>query len=222
MSKYQVAIVDDESAHIQKIRRILYDLETDNYTDPQKFLETIKAGKRYDVLFLDILMPGMDGMSLARELRELDEDMLLIFITSQIEFMQIGYEVRAFRYLLKEQIEAGLPKIWQEIEAELQRKQDAYFTCEFDRQTFRCPLKDVLYLESSLRKILLHTEKEIIAFYGKLDDLEEVYPGMIRIHKSYLVNRRHIRSISAGLVVLSNGEMLNVSRKYASLVEEMQ
>lgn len=222
MRNYRVAVCDDETIHIQKIRSILYDLETDNYTCPKQLLEAISAGKRYDVLFLDILMPDLDGITLAKEIRELDEDMILVFITSQIEFMQTGYEVRAFRYLLKDQIDAGLPKIWQDIEAELQKKQDAYITYEFERKTCRYPVRDVLYLESSLRKIILHTRQETAVFYGKLDELEASCSGFVRIHKSYLVNRQHIRTISAGLVVLSNGEMLNVSRKYASVAEEMQ
>lgn len=64
-------------------------------------------------------MPEIDGISLARELRELDEDMLIIFITSKIEFMQTGYEIKAFRYLLKDQIDTVLSKIWKDIEKEL-------------------------------------------------------------------------------------------------------
>ncbi len=106
--QYKIAICDDEPLHIDKIRSILMDEETDNYTKPANLLNTITAGKRYDVLFLDIMMPEIDGISLARELRELDEDMLIVFITSKIEFMQTGYEVKAFRYLLKDQIDTGV------------------------------------------------------------------------------------------------------------------
>ena len=58
--------------------------------------------------------------------------------------------------------------------------------------------------------------------YSKLDDLAVKYPMFVRIHKSYLVNRRHIRSISAGVVVLSNGDVLPVSRKYADSLEELR
>ena len=220
--QYKIAICDDEPLHIDKIRNILLDEETDNYTDPAVLLNAITAGKRYDVLFLDIMMPEIDGISLARELRELDEDMLIVFITSKIEFMQTGYEVRAFRYLLKEQIEAGLPKIWKDIEKELLDRADTYFTYEFERKTYRCPCRDILYLESNLRRIILHTNRDTSVLYGKLDDLAIKYPMFVRIHKSFLVNRRHIRSISAGMVVLSNGDILPVSRKYTDSLEELR
>lgn len=220
--QYKIAICDDEPLHIDKIRSILLDEETDNYTKPANLLNAITAGKRYDVLFLDIMMPEIDGISLARELRELDEDMLIVFITSKIEFMQTGYEVKAFRYLLKDQINTGLPKIWKDIEKELLDRADTYFTYEFERKTYRYPCRDILYLESNLRRIILHTNRDTAALYGKLDDLAIKYPMFVRIHKSFLVNRRHIRSISAGMVVLSNGDVLPISRKYADSLEELR
>ena len=220
--QYKIAICDDEPLHIDKIRSILLDEETDNYTKPANLLNAITAGKRYDVLFLDIMMPEIDGISLARELRELDEDMLIVFITSKIEFMQTGYEVKAFRYLLKDQIDTGLPKIWKDIEKELLDRADTYFTYEFERKTYRYPCRDILYLESNLRRLILHTNRDTAALYGKLDDLAIKYPMFVRIHKSFLVNRRHIRSISAGMVVLSNGDVLPISRKYADSLEELR
>ena len=220
--QYKIAICDDEPLHIEKIRNILLDEETETYTSPTVLLNTIFSGKRYDVLFLDIMMPEIDGISLARELRELDEDMLIVFITSKIEFMQTGYEVKAFRYLLKDQIDTGLPKIWKDIEKELLDRADTYFTYEFERKTYRYPCRDILYLESNLRRIILHTNRDTATLYGKLDDLAIKYPMFVRIHKSFLVNRRHIRSISAGMVVLSNGDVLPISRKYADSLEELR
>ena len=220
---YKIAICDDESVHIEEIRSILSDYETDNYLSPVKLLDAVSAGTRYDVIFLDIMMPKIDGISLARELREYDEDMLIVFITSRIEFAQTGYEVRAFRYLLKDQIDEGLPKIWSDITKELSDCQDAYFTYEFERKTHRFPIRDIIYFESDLRRIVVHTKSsENATLYGKLDDISDKHPAFIRIHKSYLINRRYIRMFSARTVVLSNGEVLPVSRKYADQLEEFR
>jgi DNA-binding LytR/AlgR family response regulator len=214
----KVAVCDDEPEHIRNIRHALPDLEFDTYTNPQLLFETIKSGNEYDVIFLDILMPRLDGISLARELREIDEDTIIIFVTGKIEFAQTGYEVKAFRYLLKEQIPLGLEKIWKEIEIELASKKNEYFIYEFERKAYRHSYRYILYFESNLRKITIHTKNYTDIFYGKLDDIQASSPLFIRIHKSFLVNKRHIRGVSTDTVILSNGEALPVSRKYSTSV----
>ena len=213
---YRIAVCDDEPEHIENIRNVLPDLEMDIYTNPNLLFETVKNGKEYDVIFLDVIMPGFDGISLARELREISDDVIIVFITSKIEFIQNGYEVKAFRYLLKDQISRGLKKVWSDIETELSVKKDEYFVYEFERQTCRRSYREILYFESSLRRVILHTKNNADIFYGKLDDIEKLSPLFVRIHKSFLVNKKHIRRISADTVILSNGDVLPVSRKYSA------
>lgn len=213
---YRIAICDDEPTHIEIIRNLLPELETDIYTKPELLLTTIQSGKVYDVLFLDIMMPELDGISLAREIREISEDAIIVFITSKIEFMQTGYEVRAFRYLLKDQISNGLKKIWSDIESELAVKKDEYFVYEFEKQTYRYYCRDILYFESKLRRVIVHTKTDTGIFYGHLDDIEMKLPFFVRIHKSFLVNKKHIRSISSDKIILFDGAVLPVSRKYST------
>jgi len=212
----KIAICDDELIHIENIRYMLPDLEMDIYTNPNLLFETVRGGKEYDVIFLDIMMPGIDGISLARELREINDDAIIVFITSKIEFMQTGYEVRAFRYLLKDQISDGLKKVWADIETELVAKKDEYFIYEFGQQVYRRSYREIIYFESSLRRVTIHTKNNADIFYGKLDDIEKDSPLFVRIHKSFLVNKKHIRGISADTVILSNGEVLPVSRRYSA------
>jgi len=214
--KIKIAICDDEAVHIKNIRNNLPDLEMDIYTNPNLLFETVRGGKEYDVIFLDIMMPGFDGISLARELREINDDVIIVFITSKIEFMQTGYEVKAFRYLLKEQISHGLKKVWSDIEAELAAKKDEYFIYEFGRQVYRRSYREIIYFESSLRRVTIHTKNNADIFYGKLDDIEKDSPLFVRVHKSFLVNKKHIRGISTDTVILSNGEVLPVSRRYSA------
>ena len=212
----KIAVCDDEPIHIKNIRIALPDLDMDVYTDPNLLFEAIHSGKEYDVIFLDIIMPGIDGISLARELREINEDMIIVFITSKIEFMQTGYEVKAFRYLLKNQISFGLKRVWNDIETELAAKKDEYFIYEFNRQAHSCRYREILYFESGLRLVTIHTKNSTDKFYGKLDDIEKKSFLFVRVHKSFLVNKKHIRSLSADTVILSNGETLPVSRKYSA------
>ena len=208
---YRLAICDDEIVHINNIRAVLPDLEFDIYTDPRLLLS---SGKEYDVVFLDIMMPQIDGISVARELRETNDDLIIVFITSKIEFMQTGYEVKAFRYLLKDQITAGLKKVWDDIEIELAANKNEYFTYEFEREKYQLPCREIIYFESKLRRVLIHTKNKTHNFYGHLDDIKTNYPLFTRFHKSYLVNKKHIRNVSADRIVMSNGDVVPISRKY--------
>jgi len=216
-----IAICDDEKVFIDLLRDMMPDAETDAYTDPSELFGALKGGKTYDILFLDILMPGTDGITLAREIRVLDEDVIIVFITSRIEFAQTGYEVKAFRYLLKDRLGENFPKLWSDIEKELLSKEDKYFSYESGRRTYRFLCRDIVYFESNLRRVTLHALNETGTLYTKLDDIESAHPSFIRIHKSFLVNRRHIRSVSAGTVVTSAGDILPVSRKYARNAERI-
>lgn len=218
---YRIAVCDDEQIFIDRIRSILLDCEIQGFTDSRKLLQAVEEGERYDVIFLDIAMPKLDGMGLAREIRENDEDVIIVFVTGKIEFMQTGYEVRAFRYLLKDQLEKGLPVIWSDIEKELADRKDKYFVFEFNRQTYRYACREILYFESELRRVILHSKNDTAVLYGNLDKIEEAHPVFVRIHKSYLVNPRHIRSLSAENVILANGEVLPVSRRYRQRAERL-
>ena len=218
---YRIAVCDDEQIFIDRIRQILLDCEIHGYTDSRQLLQAVEAGGRYDVIFLDIAMPGLDGIGLAREIREMDEDMIIVFVTSRIEFMQTGYEVRAFRYLMKEQLEHGLPAIWTDIEKELAGRRDEYFIFEFNRQTYRYACREILYFESNLRRIILHAKSGTAVLYGSLDKIESEHPAFVRIHKSYLVNPKHIRTLSAGNVITVEGEALPVSRRYKEKIERL-
>ncbi len=132
---YRIVVRDDELIFIERIKHILLDCEIHGFTDSGQLLRILEGGERYDVIFLDIAMLGLDGIGLAREIRETDEDVILVFVTNRVEFMQAGYEVRAFRYLMKEQLETGLPVIWTDIEKELAGRKDQYFVFEFNRQS---------------------------------------------------------------------------------------
>ena len=80
---YRIAVCDDEQIFIDRIRQILLDCEIRGFMDSRQLLQAVEAGERYDVIFLDIAMPGLDGIGLAREIRETDEDVVIVFVPSR-------------------------------------------------------------------------------------------------------------------------------------------
>lgn len=177
---------------------------------------------QFQIMFLDIDMEERSGMDIARHVRELHLSTTIIFVTNYPQFSLEGYEVRAFRYLLKQELEQKLPIYYRDALAELpHRSKDLCFSVK--NGSFRVPYSDIIYLESSQRVIYLYTVRPLQDgdhFYGKMEDLtKELEPeGFLRIQKSYLVNMAYIKKLNYDLVVLSNGKELTVSQKrYAQI-----
>lgn len=109
---------------------------------------------QYHIMFLDIDMDERSGMDIARRVRELHLDTVIIFVTNYPEFSMEGYEVRAFRYLLKQELEQKLPNYFRDALAELPRD-DKVLHFSANAESFNIPYKDILYLESNQRVTLI-------------------------------------------------------------------
>lgn len=177
---------------------------------------------KYQIMFLDIDMAERSGMDIARRVRELRLDTIIIFVTNYPQFSLEGYEVRAFRYLLKQELQQILPIYFHDALAEiLQNNKGLQFSV--NAEAYYVPYRDIIYLGSDQRVIYLYTVKPMQGadhFYGKMEDLaRKLEPeGFLRIQKSYLVNMAHIKKLNYDHVILSNGKELSVSRKgYAQM-----
>ena len=147
---------------------------------------------QYQIMFLDIDMAERSGMDIARRVRELHLDTIIIFVTNYPQFSLEGYEVRAFRYLLKQEMEQKLPVYFRDALAEISRgEKGLHFSV--NAESYYVPYSDIIYMGSDQRVIYLYTVKPLRSgdhFYGKMEDLaRELEPeGFLRIQKSYLVN----------------------------------
>lgn len=178
---------------------------------------------QYQIMFLDIDMPERSGMDIARRVRELHLDTIIIFVTNYPQFSLEGYEVRVFRYLLKQEMEQKLPVYFRDALTELSRGEKG-LRFSVNAESYYVPYSDILYLGSDQRVIYLYTVKPLRSvdhFYGKMEDLaKELEPdGFLRIQKSYLVNMAHIKKLNYDRVILSNGKELSVSRKGYSQIK---
>lgn len=167
-----------------------------------------------DLIFLDIRLAELDGLQVARILRRSNPDFILIFVTSYIEYAPLGYETRAFRYILKEQIDALFDGMLNTILKEM-----GYFRTEvtldfsFGVETFFTD--NLLYAESKLHAIYFHFYEKTRHLYNTLDSIQKILPTeeFVRIHKSYLVNIRHLEDVKNYTAFLDNGIELPISQK---------
>lgn len=174
-----------------------------------------------DVYFLDIETEGGadDGIRTARELRRRGDKGLIVYVTGFIDYVQTGYEVRAFRYLLKSQIDRDLEQVLLDIRKELEGED--FFSYRKNKEILRVKLQDILYLESDRRLVRIKCDQGEETFYGSLDDVEEELAGkgFLRCHKSYLIHMDRVRKLSGGQIVMEDGSIVAVSRSYGKAVK---
>jgi DNA-binding LytR/AlgR family response regulator len=178
------------------------------------------------VIFLDIDMPEMNGLRVARQLRTRYDELLIVFVTNFIEYAPEGYTVDAFRYLLKGNIGSQLPSCLDDIWKKLYVNQESIRVHSIDG-FIPVTLKDILYIEGTpQRHVLLHRNKPMpgtIECIGNLSDFESTLEGkgFLRIQKSFLANIYHIHDIRNYTAFLDNQEKLSVSRSnYAKICEQ--
>lgn len=183
---------------------------------PTSLLPTI------DIFFLDIDFVGKEytGIDIAKKVRGINENAVIIFATNYIEYAPEGYEVQAFRYVLKSEIHFKLERYLRQALDKLQAVQETIIL-NISGETIVLSLADVLYIESQAHTAVIYTQipgttklKEY-RLYATLTSLEHQLEaqGFLRIQKSFLVNMRRIRKYQCTEAILDTGKSLKVSQK---------
>ena len=221
----RIAICDDQLECRQQaesaIRHCLKgtDLLIDVYKDGSSFLRSSQKSP-YDVVFLDIEMPEMDGITLAKRLRKLQNDIPIIFLTSHIEFALEGYEVNALRYLTKP---VNIVKLHEVLSYVItQKQQQRVLWVKDDLCDKRIQIKDILYMEAQNQNILISTVADTYSVRYNISDYEKELQqdDFFRVHRGYLVSLAHVKSVGKNEVHLDNGVTLPVSRTKEKALKE--
>lgn len=182
----------------------------------------LQEGENTDILFLDIDMPDMSGMELARALQEKRKAPVLVFLTALPEYVYDAFETEAIGYLLKPIEEEKFIKVLKRaIQKAETSKQEQHICIKSNGQVRRLSVEDILYVENQGRKLLFHTKKTIFTCYGKMEEYERQLPDyFFRCHRGYLVSLKEVASYERNAIYLSNGEMLLMAKqKYPAFLE---
>lgn len=199
-------------------------VHTDLFESAEEYLFQAEQNT-YDVIFLDISMRGQNGMELARKIREKEKDVVLVFVTSDASYVFDGYEVGAYRYLMKPVDEK---KLWEILDyARMQREveEENYILVKKDSQSVRVNLNDVLYMEAQKHYVNLYLEdQESIniktVFTELLQEMQEKSDTVLATHRSYAVNIEKVVRIGRTECVLADGSVIPVSRSFYKEVNE--
>jgi len=219
----QIVICDDDRKDLEQIKEIVSrtlfdvtDIQIQTFTNGKRLISYLnESPEKCDLLLLDIGMDPVDGMEAAGVLRDQKLDIDIIFITKSPEYVYRGYQYRAFAYILKERIAEDTPDVLRRYAEEI-AKSETYLNVTIAGSMHRIPISSIRYIESDGRKLILHTDKDEISFYSKMNEIEEdmVRQGFLRIHQSFMVAKKEVCAVRKDTVALSDME-LPVSRRYA-------
>lgn len=225
---YRAAIVDDSAKDAQFVQSILNRWATDRSTELQaevfpsaeSFLFRYARDKAWDLLLLDIEMGAVDGVTLAKRVRQDNETVQIVFITGFADYIAEGYEVSALHYLMKP---VNKDKLFTVLDRAVSAKQktDRVILLPSDGEMLRLPVSQVQYAEAFSHTVAIVTGNGIIQAKQPISEMEKLLgEGFVRCHRSYVVGLKHVARLSKTEVILDSGKTLPLSRSAAPMVHK--
>lgn len=225
----KIAVCDDDRAIREELIRLaqkqVAGVEVTGYQSGE---ELLCAGADFDIYFLDIEMDSVSGMELARHIRDQEGNSgkrsLIIFVTGYREYMGEAFDVNAFHYLLKpldkKKFAEVFDRAWKEASF-FYEQEKKYIMVKSLGAKQRLLLKNIYYIESRNKKVIIHTTDKTLEVYGKMEELEtRLGSTFYRCHRCYLVNMEKISAYSADNIQVINGDNLLLARtKYSDFIK---
>lgn len=169
--------------------------------------------KNLDILIMDIQMKNINGMDTARKIRVFDENLEIIFMTSFTEFMQEGYEVKAYRYMLKPISEKKISKNIIPCIEETMKKRSNYLTIKVKNYVNRIKIDSITYIETDRPNILIYTSDKTYTTKMSISKIEKILSkyGFFRCHNSYIINLKLVESMNSNFIKV-HGENIPISK----------
>lgn len=219
----RVAVVEDNAAERKRIQDNLLALpekmEIDTFVSGMAF--AIGEMKNYDIVLMDIDMPGMNGIETAKRLRAVNKSAVLVFVTNMVQFAIAGYEVEALDFIVKPINPYSFAlKIKRAICRTAKRSEDE-LTVRMDNVLHRVPILSIRYVEVSGHYITYHTSSGVYQEYATMKDVKErlsQHP-FAQCSQSYLVNMKYITSVSREKVVVEDTPIFISRRMRAEFLD---
>lgn len=222
----RIALVDDDRNDRSQLQTYLSDYlseegaeyEIKEFDNALSFLADYAY--TFDLVLMDIDMPGLSGIEAARQLREKDSHVTLMFITNMPQYALEGYAVEAVDYLLKPLSYPDFRLKMQKARRYIARNADLPLALSTAEGVFRCNVSDVLYVESRLHYLYYHTADQTIKVRGKLSDVADTLLPyhFARPGESYLVNLRHLRAIEGNEILVGEDRLPLGRRRKAEFI----
>lgn len=232
-----IAICDDEQDILERMRTFIrdyfayHDLPLTQlmvYDCGQDLVIAIEQGKRFDVVFLDIEMPKLSGMDTAEAIRQLDSEVLLVFVTGHSHFVVHSFQVEAFDFLMKPLVDDDLAHVLKRCRKKLEQR-DGQLLVKTTSGLVNIHLQHVVYIASDKHHVIFYlqdgSQVRTLASLSQIERRLAKYPLFARCHQSYLVNLNCVRTVSANEIHIRQQDRhiiatIPISRKYKASFRE--
>lgn len=224
----RIAICDDNMNHINIIENYIDKskksaAECDAYTSGESLVYAYQdKEERYDAIFLDMEMEQLNGIETANHIREIDEHVIIVFVTSYTEYMKESFKCSPFRFLVKPVEYDEFQEVFYDICNKL-KKQRKTFTFTENKTRVRLFCDDIIYCESQDHWVRIFTKEQTYKICKTLTDLHESLDKemMFRVHKSFIINFQYVKSIKENDIQLYYcDKYIPISHSYKKAVIE--
>lgn len=216
-----IAICEDNPITSEEVYRKIEqycptEVQIQTFSDGSDILTAVREQKAVpQIVFMDIELGNSSGIQTAKDLTALLPDCQIIYITNYVDYATQVYESSHIYFILKNELDIYLPKALHKAIARLEELEHFYLTIQFGKSVARIAQKDILYMERVLRSTEIHTVALTYKTSEKLSDLKQQVESWFAFsHRSFLVNCRHISTITRQICTLSDGSKIPVSRTY--------
>ena len=216
----ELKILEDLLQFWQQERKTVVRIES--FSSASALLDAART-KKFTLYLLDVMMPGIDGMAAAREIRSFDTSANIVFLTSFPFFAYESYRVKALDYLLKPVRSELLFPILDKLSREEEKLQEA-LTLKTQTSIIRVPFSHLVYVEVLNKHLYFNLmDGSVVNIVGRMKDYEELLlsrPEYMRVHRSYIVNMLQVKEFSATGICTFTGKNLPVSRRLYSQLQK--
>lgn len=224
-----IAVVEDNEDSFERLHENLdrfaeeenMTLKIDRFASALDFLA--RPTNSYAVVFMDVRLPDIDGMTASKKLRETNKAISVIFVTSLAQYARFGYEVDAVGYMIKPVEYYAFSLVFKKALKLYQSREETDMLFELPGGKYKISIDKLMYVEIIAHRLYFHLVDDVIEMTGTLSDIEKRLKGhgFARCNSCYLVNMRHIKSVR-GLDVEIGIDVLHISRaKRKSFIEEL-
>ena len=220
-----VAICEDDKSYADgmlekiKISGVFGSFGYRFFSDGSMLKEAYASGERFDIVFLDVDMPQLDGISAGKYVNSVSPGAVIVFVTNYPQYAIDAYDCCAFHYLLKNVDEKRFVEVLKRVRQRYDAANKRY-TVETKKGFISLPIADIYYIESFYKNLYINTETELYIVKGSIKramgELEEY--GSCRIHQGYIVNFAKAREIQGNDIILDNGKKVMISVRKKSEV----